>query len=125
MSATTNPFVESLFRTAKYRPEFPTKGFAYLEAARAWASQFVHWYNHEHRHSGIHYVSPTQRHAGQDREILRARHALYQQAREQYPRRWSRTTRDWSRIDVVTLNPERVTTIAGTRAGVNKPPLAA
>ena len=120
-----NPFVESLFRTAKYRPEFPTKGFADLEAARAWASQFVHWYNHEHRHSGIRYVSPAQRHAGQDREILQARHALYQQAREQNPRRWSRTTRDWSRIDVVTLNPERATTIAGTRAGVKKPPLAA
>lgn len=120
-----NPFVESLFRTAKYQPEFPAKGFANLEAARAWASQFVHWYNHEHRHSGIRYVSPAQRHAGQDREILQARHALYQQAREQNPRRWSRTTRDWSRIDVVTLNPERATTIAGTRAGVNKPPLAA
>lgn len=120
-----NPFVESLFRTAKYRPEFPAKSFADLEAARAWASQFVYWYNHEHRHSGIRYVSPTQRHAGQDQEILQARHALYQQAREQNPRRWSRTTRDWSRIDVVTLNPERATTIAGTRAGVNKPPLAA
>lgn len=85
----------------------------------------MHWYNHDHRHSGIRYVSPAQRHAGQDREILQARHALYQQAREQNPRRWSRTTRDWSRIDVVTLNPERATTIAGTRAGVKKPPLAA
>jgi len=47
-----NALVESLFRTAKYRPEFPTKGFADLEAARQWAATFVHWYNHDHRHSG-------------------------------------------------------------------------
>ena len=56
-----NAFVESLFRTAKYRPEFPAKGFADQEAARAWASAFVHWYNFQHRHSGIRYVSPAQR----------------------------------------------------------------
>jgi transposase InsO family protein len=102
-----NAFVESLFRTAKYRPEFPAKGFAELEAARAWASRFVHWYNHEHRHSGIRYVSPAQRHDGRDGEILSRRHALYLRARERNPRRWSGHTRDWSRIDVVTLNPER------------------
>jgi transposase InsO family protein len=102
-----NAFVESLFRTAKYRPEFPVKGFADLDQARGWAAHFVHWYNHEHRHSGIGYVSPAQRHAGDDRSILEARHALYVQARERNPRRWSRSTRDWSVIDVVTLNPER------------------
>src|SRR5207245_161770 len=61
-----NAFVESLFRTAKYRPEFPTKGFDDLDEARLWAARFVHWYNHEHRHSGIRYVSPAQRHAGHD-----------------------------------------------------------
>ena len=47
-----NAFVESLFRTAKYRPEFPAAGFADLGAAREWAREFVHWYNHDHRHSG-------------------------------------------------------------------------
>jgi transposase InsO family protein len=81
-----NPFVESLFRTAKYRPEFPAAGFADLEAARAWASRFVHWYNHEHRHSGIRYVSPAQRRDGRDSEILSQRHALYLRARERNPR---------------------------------------
>jgi len=71
-----NAFVESLFRTAKYRPEFPAGGgFKDLQAARQWASAFVHWYNHDHRHSGLRYVSPAQRHAGQDREILAARSA--------------------------------------------------
>jgi hypothetical protein len=62
---------------------------------------------HEHRHSGIRYVSPAQRHAGHDAKILAQRHALYIQARERNPRRWSRHTRDWSPIDAVTLNPAR------------------
>jgi hypothetical protein len=52
-----NAFVESLFRNAKYRPEFPAKGFADLDDARTWATRFVHWYNHEYRHSGIRYVA--------------------------------------------------------------------
>lgn len=102
-----NAYAESLFRTAKYRPEFPTKGFADLDAARAWAAAFVHWYNHDHRHSGIRYVSPAQRHAGEDRAILAARHTLYLQARESNPARWSGKTRNWDPIGAVTLNPER------------------
>jgi putative transposase len=76
-----NPYVESLFRTAKYRPEFPEGGFADLQQARQWAADFVRWYNHEHRHSGIRYVTPAQRHAGGDRQILLSRHELYQRAR--------------------------------------------
>ena len=102
-----NAFVESLFRTAKYRPQFPVKGFADLDHARAWASSFVQWYNHDHRHSAIRYVSPAQRHAGEDWAVLQARHALYQRAREENPRRWARHTRNWNPISVVTLNPER------------------
>ena len=84
-----NAYAESLFRTAKYRPEFPAKGFADLDEARAWAAEFVRWYNHDHRHSGIRYVSPAQRHAGEDHAILAARHALYMRAREAKPARWS------------------------------------
>jgi len=102
-----NAFVESLFRTAKYRPEFPTSGFADLDAARLWAADFVRWYNVEHRHSGIRYVSPAQRHAGHDVAILAARRELYEQARQRHPARWSGNTRDWTPITVVTLNPER------------------
>ena len=78
-----------------------------LDEARAWASHFVHWYNHDHRHSGIRYVSPAQRHAGEDAEILAARHEVYLQARERNPRRWSGATRNWTPIGAVTLNPER------------------
>ena len=102
-----NAYAESLFRTAKYRPEFPTKGFADLDEARTWAAGFVRWYNHDHRHSGIRYVSPAQRHAGEDQDILAARHALYLKAREQNPARWSGSTRNWAPIGAVTLNPER------------------
>jgi putative transposase len=102
-----NAFAEALFRTAKYRPEFPSRGFADLLAARQWASEFVHWYNHEHRHSSIRYVSPAQRHAGDDQAILAARHAVYIEARERTPTRWSRHTRNWTPVGTVTLNPER------------------
>jgi putative transposase len=70
-----NAYAEALFRTAKYRPDFPAAGFADLAEARAWAAAFVHWYNHEHRHSGLRYVTPAQRHAGEDRSVLAVRHA--------------------------------------------------
>ena len=102
-----NAFAEALFRTAKYRPEFPLTGFAGLDSARQWARRFVQWYNHEHRHSGICYVTPAQRHAGQDGPVLAARHAVYQDARRRNPHRWSGSTRNWTPVGVVTLNPER------------------
>jgi len=107
-----NAYAESLFRTAKYRPEFPTKGFETLEAARAWGAAFVHWYNVEHKHSGIRYVSPQQRHAGDDHAILRARHALYTAAKGLNPARWSGGTRNWQPMGPVTLNPERDSVIS-------------
>lgn len=109
-----NPYAEALFRTAKYRPEFPARGFAELDAAREWATRFVRWYNTEHRHSGIGYVTPAQRHAGEDRSLLAARHELYQQARQANPRRWSGQTRDWTPVTSVTLNPERDAVVQAT-----------
>jgi transposase InsO family protein len=119
-----NAYAESLFRTAKYRPEFPDKGFVDLDGARAWAADFVRWYNHEHRHSGIRYVSPAQRHAGDDTAILAARNELYRQARQRNPRRWSGDTRNWTPIGAVTLNPERDTVVT-PRGTAGKEPLAA
>ena len=120
-----NAFSESLFRTAKYRPEFPAKGFVDLAAARAWATHFVRWYNVDHRHSGIRYVSPAQRHAGDDLAILAARHQVYTQARERNPARWSGDTRDWTPIGAVTLNPERDSVVAMARHDEEIQPLAA
>lgn len=112
-----NAYAESLFRTAKYRPEFPAKGFIDLQAARAWAAGFVHWYNVDHRHSGIRYVSPAQRHDGHDHDILAARHVLYTKAKSLNPDRWSGKTRNWSPVGPVTLNPERDSIISAHSAG--------
>jgi hypothetical protein len=121
-----SPLAESLFRTAKYRPEFPAKGFADLDEARAWGAAFVHWYNFDHRHSGIRYVSPAQRHEGRDHAILAARHALYTRARERNPARWSGQTRNWEPIGPVTLNPERDAVAAAIpNPSAESPPLAA
>jgi putative transposase len=120
-----NAFSESLFRTAKYRPEFPAKGFVDLAAARAWATHFVRWYNVDHRHSGIRYVSPAQRHAGDDHAILAALHAVYTQARERNPARWSRDTRDWTPVGAVTLNHELDSVVAMATHDEEIQPLAA
>ena len=120
-----NAYAESLFRTAKYRPEFPVKGFADLDEARTWATGFVRWYNVDHRHSGIRYVSPAQRHAGDDQAILAARHALYLRARELNPARWSGETRNWVPVSAVTLNPERDSVVTAHLDGNNIQPLAA
>ncbi len=71
----------------------------------------MQWYNDEHRHSAIRYVTPAERHAGADQAILAARHHLYQAANRKTPARWSRWTRNWTPIAAVTLNPERAETI--------------
>lgn len=100
-----NPFSESVFRTAKYRPEYPLRPFESLAEARAWARSFVRWYNEEHLHSSIRFVTPSDRHEGHDRSILEARARTYKEARRRNPRRWSGSTRDWTPVDAVTLNP--------------------
>lgn len=101
-----NPFAESFFRTLKYRPGYPRKPFASLEAASAWVAGFIAWYNNEHLHSGIRYVTPQLRHEQRDIALLAARHAVYQRARERTPARWSGDTRNWSPVGAVALNPE-------------------
>ncbi len=102
-----NPFSEALFRTCKYVPDWPTRGFATLEEARLWVQSFVRWYNLEHRHSAIRFVTPDQRHRGKDQSLLANRHQLYQRARAAHPERWSGKTRCWDPIRSVWLNPER------------------
>ncbi|EGV27469.1 hypothetical protein ThidrDRAFT_4719, partial [Thiorhodococcus drewsii AZ1] len=81
--------------------------FASLEDAQRWVHRFVGGYNTEHRHSAIRFVTPEQRHRGEDPQILAQRHALNQVARDQHPERWSGPTRNWTPITVVSLNPER------------------
>ena len=101
-----NPYSESLFRTTKYRPEFPSKPFESLEQARCWMTWFEGWYNTEHLHSALKFVTPAQRHAGEDIAILERRAALYKRARKRNPKRWSKNVRDWTRVEAVVLNPQ-------------------
>lgn len=101
-----NPFSEALFRTTKYHPSMPPHGFANLQAARAWVERFVQWYNHEHYHSALRFVTPAQKHAGEDIAILAKRHALYKTKMAQTPDRWIRKkTRNWEPVTTTTLNP--------------------
>ena len=102
-----NAFSESLFRTLKYCPQYPVVGFETLEDAREWLARFVDWYNNEHLHSGIKYVTPSQRHSGEDKEILARRACVFEMARQRNPERWSGRTRNWSPEEVVTLNKPR------------------
>ena len=94
-------------RLLKYCPMWPSQGFTTLEDAREWVQQYMTWYNHEHRHSAIKFVTPAQRHAGDDVAILAKRHAVYKQARTDRPDHWSCKTRNWDHGREVALNPDR------------------
>lgn len=99
-----NAYAEALFKTLKYRPAYPRRPFASLADARRWVEDFVSWYNGEHLHSAIRYVTPDDRHAGRDVAILAARKAVYRAAKTRTPRRWSGETRNWTPIGEVALN---------------------
>lgn len=103
-----NPYSESLFKTIKYHPTFPCiMRFENIVDARKWMEEFTLWYNTQHLHSGIKFVTPQQRHDGKDKAILDRRHKVYQMAKQQKPERWTGNTRNWSQSRVVTLNPDR------------------
>lgn len=102
-----NPFSEALFRTLKYRPQYPPRAFESLEEAQAWVDQFVTWYNTVHLHSAIRFVTPDDRHYGREPAILANRHHVYQKARQRRPDRWTKDTRNWNPVRLVLLNPEK------------------
>lgn len=103
-----NPFSESLFKTFKYCSGFSlfTK-FENITDAIIWCEKFVAWYNNEHLHSGLKFITPNQRHNGESAIILANRHNVYEQAKAQKPERWSKQTRNWVLPNVVTLNPDK------------------
>jgi len=103
-----NAFIESLFRTLKYCPLWPSQGFDTLETAREWANRFMHLYNNEHKHSALKFVTPAQRHQGDDIAILAKRHEVYQEAKIANPSRWSGETTNWKHEPVMALNPEKI-----------------
>jgi putative transposase len=100
-----NPYSEALFKTLKYCPQYPSKPFVSLATAKEWVDKFVGWYNHEHLHSGINFVTPASRHCGADKAILKYREAVYKKARQRHPERWSGEVRDWTSVELVVLNP--------------------
>ena len=101
-----NPYSESLFKTLKYTPVYPSKPFSTIDTAREWVYKFVLWYNQHHHHSGIKFVTPHARHSGKDKEILKNRDKVYKEARKRRPDRWSGNTRNWDLITHVALNPD-------------------
>ena len=101
-----NPYSESLFKTIKYHYSFPEKPVASLSEARIWVKGFVCWYNKEHKHSAIRFVTPNQRHNGLDMALLKNRKVIIEQAKRNYPERWNgRKTRNLTPIEEVYLNP--------------------
>jgi transposase InsO family protein len=102
-----NAYVESWFRTMKYHQSYPVRRFRDLLSVRAWVDGFVEWYNTEHRHGGIKYVTPNQRHYGEADAICSVRQRTYEKARQQHPRRWARPPRDWSQPQIVRVNHPR------------------
>ena len=102
-----NAYAESIFRTCKYRPDYPYKGFADIAQARQWVLAFVYWYNYIHKHSSLKFISPHQRHEGIDQEIMNQREDVYAAAKAKHPERWSGNTRNWELPETVYLNPEK------------------
>ena len=103
-----NPFSESLFRTCKYRPDWPSAGFKSLDEARDWVLKFTRWYNYEHKHSQLRFVTPHQRHTGQDVQLLTQRKERMEAAKAANPSRWgTRDVRNCTPMGPTTLNPEK------------------
>ena len=103
-----NPYSEAIFRTLKYRPGYPRTPFSDLTAARDWVHGFTQWYNEEHKHSGLKFLTPGQRHRGEADNLLDDRESVYREAKQRHPERWGkRPTRNWDLPDEVWLNPDR------------------
>jgi transposase InsO family protein len=112
-----NPYSEALFRTLKYRAEWPTSGFSSLNEARDWVQNFVDWYNFKHKHSKINFVTPAERHAGKDEVILSERKKVLEAAKQKNPKRWSGSVRDCNPAGVVMLNPDKLENLVLNRTG--------
>lgn len=99
-----NPYSEALFKTLKYTPGYP-KRFTNMTHAREWFAEFVHWYNTQHRHSGIGYVTPEDRHSERASAIMRKRNRVLALARSHRPERWPNGQMHWDEHPIVYLNP--------------------
>ena len=91
----------------KYHQSYPLRRFRNLDAVLFWFEGFVEWYNGEHRHSGIKYVTPNQRHFGEADAICAIRQQTYSKAHQENPHRWSRQPRCWKQPEIVKINNPR------------------
>ena len=82
-----NPFSEAQFKTLKYRADFPAR-FGCLADARAFSQQFFAWYNNQHQHSGIGYMTPHSIHYGTAQAIHATRQATLDRAFAAHPNRF-------------------------------------
>ena len=112
MLSTTYPLLGVAVQDSEIQAGLSTHGVRELTGSTAVGSGFAHWYNHEHRHSAIQFVTPAQRHAGLDEALLRNRDEVYQAARAANPGRWSRHTRNWQPVSTVHLNPDKTSSNA-------------
>ncbi len=101
-----NPFSESLFKTMKYHRCYPEEVFDDIEGAKAWVIRFTDWYNNEHRHSALKFVTPDQKHRGNDKDVLAVRARTYRLAQRDNPARWSKGIRNWTPVKFALLNPD-------------------
>ena len=84
-----NPYSESQFKTMKYRPDYPDR-FGSIQDARTWARLFFHWYNHEHRHSGLALLTPATVHYDRAQTVIERRQQVLQAAYAAHPERFVR-----------------------------------
>jgi transposase InsO family protein len=100
-----NPFIESFFKTLKYTTGYPG-AFRNIHHAREWMASFVHWYNFQHLHTSIGYITPMEKREGADVHLFKKRNETVEAARQQNPDRWGkRAPRKWESDNVVVLNP--------------------
>jgi putative transposase len=105
-----NPFSESHFRTLKYRPDFPDR-FGSLEHARQVCRPLFDWYNTEHHHSGLAFLTPATVHHGRAAQVLDARHRVRLAAYAAHPERFvNGPPRRQSLPPAVWINPPEKTT---------------
>ena len=84
-----NAYSESQFKTMKYRGDYPSR-FGSIEDARVWIREYVRWYNEEHRHEGLAFLTPLQVHTGQTEVVLAARQQVLDKAYEAHPERFGK-----------------------------------
>ena len=100
-----NPFIESFFKTLKYHSSYPLR-FDDIQSARLWMADFVSWYNMQHLHSSLGFVTPNQLRTGEAKTIFNKRNEVMAQAKIDYPERWgSRETKLWKAPESTVLNP--------------------